>query len=64
MIDELKAEYDKKTARKAATALLAELYSPLYMELPKRTATPTKRPDCNDVAITLPENELEEIFGK
>jgi hypothetical protein len=64
LIDELKAEYDKKTARKAATALLAELYSPLYMELHKRTATPTKRPDCDDVAIPLPENELEEIYGK
>jgi hypothetical protein len=34
------------------------------MEMHKRTATPTKRPDCEDVAIPLPGTELQQIYGK
>ncbi|EFX77302.1 hypothetical protein DAPPUDRAFT_106264 [Daphnia pulex] len=53
----LKTTFTKKSARRAATDLLAALYSPLYMEMHKRTATPTKGHDCEDVAIPLPGTE-------
>jgi hypothetical protein len=52
-----------KGERAVTGALINHLYSPLYVEIHKKTSKATKRQECEDIYIPLPEQELQQNRG-